>query len=42
MVRACPTGNSVSLAMKSNEPLKLSYKIGDADISYFLAPYMED
>jgi proliferating cell nuclear antigen len=42
MVKSCPSGNVISIAMKSNEPLKLSYKIGDADLSYFLAPYMED
>ncbi|MEM3838993.1 MAG: proliferating cell nuclear antigen (pcna) [Candidatus Micrarchaeaceae archaeon] len=42
MVKSCPVGNSVVLSMKSNEPLKLSYKIGESDISYFLAPYMED
>lgn len=42
MVRSCPTGNSVAIAMKSNEPLKLSYNIGESSISYFLAPYMED
>lgn len=42
MVKSCPLGNSVSISMKSNEPLRLSYKIGDADLSYFLAPYMED
>ena len=42
MVKSCPVGNSVSIAMKSNEPLRLSYSIGESSISYFLAPYMED
>jgi proliferating cell nuclear antigen len=42
MVKACPLGNSVSLSMKSNEPLRLQYSIGDASIVYYLAPYMED
>ncbi len=42
MVKSCPAGNVVSLSMKSNEPLKLSYKIGDSEIIYYLAPYMED
>lgn len=42
MVKSCPIGNAVNIQLKSNEPLKLNYKIGDADISYFLAPYMEE
>ncbi len=42
MVGPCPSGNTVSIAMKSNEPLKLSYNIGESSLSYFLAPYMED
>ncbi|MCL5675088.1 MAG: proliferating cell nuclear antigen (pcna) [Candidatus Marsarchaeota archaeon] len=42
MVRSCPTGNNINIALKSNEPLKLSYKIGDSDIVYYLAQYMEE
>ncbi len=42
MVRSCPQGNNVSIALKSNEPMKLNYSIGDAQIIYYLAPYMED
>ncbi len=42
MVRSCPQGNSVNISLKSSEPMRLEYKIGDANISYFLAPYMED
>lgn len=41
MVRACPIGNQINVAIKSNEPLKISYNIGDATLTYYLAPYME-
>ncbi len=41
MVRGCPIGNEIELSLKSEDPLKLSYKIKDASITYFLAPYME-
>lgn len=41
MVRGCPIGNEIGLSLKSDEPLKLDYKIHDASITYYLAPYME-
>ncbi|MGI0141359.1 MAG: proliferating cell nuclear antigen (pcna) [Candidatus Micrarchaeales archaeon] len=41
IIKACPLGNQISFALKSNEPLKLSYNIGEAQITYYLAPYME-
>jgi DNA polymerase III sliding clamp (beta) subunit (PCNA family) len=42
MVKSCPIGNSVSIELKSNEPLRLTYSIGESTVSYFLAPYMEE
>lgn len=42
MVRSCPTGSPITLSLKSNEPLKLKYSIGDAEVNYYLAPYMEE
>lgn len=42
MVRSCPIGTQINIELKSNEPLKLNYNIGDANITYFLAPYMEE
>lgn len=42
MVKSCPVGSHISIALKSSEPMKLNYKIGEAEISYFLAPYMEE
>lgn len=41
IISACPADSSVSLSLKSEEPIKVDYKIGDASLSYFLAPYME-
>jgi proliferating cell nuclear antigen len=42
MVKSCPIGSQIDIELKTNEPLKLSYNIGDAKIQYFLAPYMEE
>jgi proliferating cell nuclear antigen len=42
MISAAPAGSNVSLSIKTEEPIKVEYKIGDASISYFLAPYMEN
>lgn len=42
MVRSCPPGSSINISLKSSEPLKLKYKIGDAEVTYYLAPYMEE
>lgn len=42
MVRSTPVGNSIKLSLKSDQPLRLSYNIGDANVTYFLAPYVEE
>jgi len=41
MIRACPSNSSMTVSLKSEDPVKVEYKIGDAVVSYFLAPYME-
>ncbi len=41
IVSACPANSTVSLSIKTEEPIKVDYKIGDATIAYYLAPYME-
>jgi proliferating cell nuclear antigen len=41
IISACPQNSSILLSLKSEEPIKVDYKIGDAAISYYLAPYME-
>lgn len=42
MVKSCPIGSTISIDLKTNEPLKMRYNIGDSEISYYLAPYMEE
>jgi proliferating cell nuclear antigen len=42
MISACPSNSTMTLSIKSEEPIKIDYKIGDANVSYFLAPYMEN
>ncbi len=42
MVKSSPVGNSIVLALKTNQPLKLGYNIGDATVTYYLAPYVEE
>jgi proliferating cell nuclear antigen len=41
MISACPSNSTMTLSIKTEEPIKIDYKIGDASVSYFLAPYME-
>jgi proliferating cell nuclear antigen len=41
MISACPSNSVMMLSIKTEEPIKIDYKIGDATVSYFLAPYME-
>ncbi len=41
MTRACPDDEVVGLELKSDAPLRLSYKIGAASLAYYLAPRVE-
>lgn len=41
IISACPSGAYISLSLKSEEPVRIDYKVGDATLAYFLAPYME-
>lgn len=41
MISACPSNSAMVLSIKTEEPIKIEYKIGDATVSYYLAPYME-
>jgi proliferating cell nuclear antigen len=41
MISACPSNSTMVLSIKTEEPIKIDYKIGDASVSYYLAPYME-
>lgn len=42
MISACPSNSTMVLSIKTEEPIKIDYKIGDASVSYYLAPYMEN
>ena len=41
IMKGCPAAASVQLSLKNQEPIKIDYKIGDAAVAYYLAPYME-
>jgi len=41
MISACPANSTMRLSIKTEDPIRIEYKIGDADVSYYLAPYME-
>lgn len=41
MISACPTASNISLSLKTEEPIRVTYGIGDANVVYYLAPYME-
>jgi proliferating cell nuclear antigen len=42
MVRSSPMGNAIKLSIKSDQPLRMTYNIGDAAVTYYLAPYVEE
>lgn len=41
IVNPCPQNSSINLSLKTEEPIKIEYSIGEAKISYYLAPYMD-
>jgi proliferating cell nuclear antigen len=41
ILKAADTTTNISLELKSNAPLKVKYKIGDAELAYYLAPRIE-
>ena len=42
MLKASSSTNNASVFIKSNAPIKISYPIGEASITYFLAPRIEN
>ncbi len=42
ITRACPDETDISVDMKSDAPIKISYEINDAKIAYYLAPRVEN
>ncbi len=41
IVGPCPANSPIAISLKTEEPVKIDYSIGDAKVSYYLAPYME-
>ncbi len=41
IVGPCPTNSTINLSLKTEEPVRLDYNIGEAKVIYYLAPYME-
>ncbi len=41
IINASPQGSFISLGLKIDDPIKINYKIGDAELTYYLAPYIE-
>jgi proliferating cell nuclear antigen len=41
IISACPIESPITLSLKSEEPMRIDYKIGDATVAYYLAPYIE-
>jgi len=41
MLKAAGSNDEINLHLKSNAPVKINYKIGQAEITYFLAPRIE-
>ncbi|MFH0835853.1 MAG: proliferating cell nuclear antigen (pcna) [Candidatus Micrarchaeota archaeon] len=42
LTRACPDDGVMSLNLKTDSPVKVQYQIGDALLSYYLAPRVEN
>ncbi|MDP3742397.1 MAG: proliferating cell nuclear antigen (pcna) [Candidatus Micrarchaeota archaeon] len=42
MTKACPDDSMIELFLKSDCPVKISYNVGQAKLSYFLAPRVEN
>lgn len=41
IAKACPDGTTMTLHLKSNKPIKVEYRIGDAELVYYLAPRID-
>lgn len=42
MIKGCDKENDIRITLANNEPISLSYNIGDAKLMFILAPYMEE
>ncbi len=42
IAKACPDDSALELNLKSDAPVKISYQIGEAQLTYYLAPRVEN
>ena len=42
IISASPQGSTIALLLRGEDPIKINYKIGDAEVVYYLAPYIEN
>ena len=42
MVKACPDDAIMEIRLKSDAPIRISYPLGDAQFTYYLAPRVEN
>ncbi len=42
MIKGCDKDSNINITLANNEPISLSYNIGDAKLMFVLAPYMEE
>ena len=42
IISASPQGSVIALLMRVEDPIKINYMIGDAEVRYYLAPYIEN
>ncbi len=42
MTKACPDDSIIQIELKSNAPVKISYNVGPAALTYYLAPRVEN
>ncbi|MCL4381295.1 proliferating cell nuclear antigen (pcna) [Candidatus Marsarchaeota archaeon] len=42
IISASPQGSVIALLMRIEDPIKINYTIGEAEVRYYLAPYIEN
>ncbi len=42
ITKACPDDSAIEMSMKNDAPVKISYSIGEASLTYYLAPRVEN
>jgi proliferating cell nuclear antigen len=42
MIKGCDKDSDINITLANNEPISLSYNIGEAKLMFVLAPYMEE